>query len=62
MWFAHAKVTGVDFEPEIAPRRPGDPARIVADGQLAARDLDWKMRFSLEEMVASAWSARKNAG
>jgi len=59
---AMAKVTGVDFEPEIAPRRPGDPARIVADGQLAARDLDWKMRFSLEEMVASAWSARKNAG
>jgi UDP-glucose 4-epimerase len=42
--------------------RPGDPARIVADGQLAARDLDWRMRFSLEEMVASAWSARKNAG
>jgi len=59
---AMAKVTGVGFEPEIAPRRPGDPARIVADGQLAARDLDWKMRFSLEEMVASAWSARKNAG
>ena len=49
-------------EPEIAPRRPGDPARIVANGELAARDLDWKMRYSLEEMVASAWSARKNAG
>jgi UDP-glucose 4-epimerase len=59
---AMAKVTGVGFEPEIAPRRPGDPARIVANGELAARDLDWKMRFSLEEMVASAWSARKNAG
>jgi len=59
---AMAKVTGVDFEPEIAPRRPGDPARIVAEGELAARDLDWKMRFSLEEMVSSAWSARKNAG
>jgi len=59
---AMAEVTGIDFEPEIAPRRPGDPARIVANGELAARDLDWKMRYSLEEMVASAWSARRNAG
>jgi len=59
---AMAAVTGSDFEPEIAPRRPGDPARIVADGELAARDLDWKMRYTLEEMVSSAWSARKNAG
>ncbi|HLN78880.1 MAG TPA: UDP-glucose 4-epimerase GalE [Nocardioidaceae bacterium] len=59
---AMAKMTAIDFEPEVAPRRPGDPARIVADGELAARDLDWKMRFTLEEMVASAWSARKIAG
>jgi UDP-glucose 4-epimerase len=59
---AMAKVTGVDFEPEIAPRRPGDPAQIVANGELAARDLEWKMRYSLDEMVAGAWSARKNAG
>jgi UDP-glucose 4-epimerase len=59
---AMAAVTGIGFEPEIAPRRPGDPARIVAAGDLAARDLDWRMRHSLTEMVASAWSARKNAG
>lgn len=59
---AMAEVTGIAFEPEIAPRRPGDPARIVANGELAARDLDWKMRHTLEDMVASAWSARKNAG
>ena len=36
-----------------APRRPGDPARIVASGELAARDLDWQMRHSLEDMVRS---------
>jgi UDP-glucose 4-epimerase len=59
---AMAQVTGIDFEPEIAARRPGDPDRIVANGELAARDLEWKMRHSLDEMVASAWSARKNAG
>jgi UDP-glucose 4-epimerase len=54
-----AQVTGIDFEPEITPRRPGDPARIVASGERAARDLDWTMRHTLAEMVESAWSARK---
>ncbi|MBT0768003.1 UDP-glucose 4-epimerase GalE [Kineosporia sp. J2-2] len=54
---AVAKVTGIAFEPKIVDRRPGDPARIVADGQLAQRDLDWATRHSLEDMVASAWTA-----
>ncbi|WP_314100518.1 UDP-glucose 4-epimerase GalE [uncultured Frigoribacterium sp.] len=49
--------TGVDFTPEVGPRRPGDPDRIVADGALAARDLDWEMRHTLLEMVTSAWDA-----
>ncbi|MFI5509807.1 UDP-glucose 4-epimerase GalE [Mycobacterium sp. NPDC051804] len=56
------EATGIEFEPTIKPRRPGDPARIVAAGDLAARDLDWRMRHSLGEMVASAWAARSQAG
>ncbi len=59
---AMARVTGIDFEPEVAPRRPGDPARIVAAGEAAAADLDWRMTYSVDEMVASAWSARKASG
>jgi UDP-glucose 4-epimerase len=58
---AIADATGIAFEPAIQPRRPGDPARIVASGELAARDLDWKMRHSLHDMVASAWQARQAA-
>ena len=58
---AVADVTGIPFEPVIGPRRPGDPARIVATGELAARDLDWKMRHDLREMVASAWEATRRA-
>ena len=54
-------VTGIEFTPEAAPRRPGDSARIVASGELAARDLDWQMRHSLEDMVRSAWEARRHA-
>jgi UDP-glucose 4-epimerase len=56
-----ATVTGIPFEPEIAPRRPGDPARIVAAGHLAARDLDWRMRHTLTEMVESQWLATRRA-
>ncbi len=56
-----ADVTGIRFTPEIAPRRAGDPARIVAAGDLAARDLDWKMRHTLREMVESQWIATRGA-
>lgn len=56
------RVTGIDFTPDEAPRRPGDPARIVADGTAAAADLDWRMRHTVDEMVASAWSARRAHG
>lgn len=59
---AMARVTGIDFTPDIAPRRPGDPDRIVASGELAAQDLDWKMRWSVDEMVRSGWEARRTAG
>jgi UDP-glucose 4-epimerase len=58
---AVARVTGIDFTPELRPRRAGDPAQIVATGELAARDLDWKMRHTVDDMVASAWTARQAA-
>jgi UDP-glucose 4-epimerase len=54
-------VTGIDFTPDIGPRRPGDPDRIVASGEAAARDLEWENRHTLEEMVRSAWEARSAA-
>lgn len=58
---AMARVTGIDFTPEIAPRRPGDPDRIVASGELATRDLDWAMRYSVDDMVRTGWDARRAA-
>jgi UDP-glucose 4-epimerase len=57
---AVAQATGVPFDPDLAPRRPGDPARIVASGTLAARDLDWKMRHTLAAMVTTASQARQS--
>ncbi|HWS58184.1 MAG TPA: UDP-glucose 4-epimerase GalE [Actinotalea sp.] len=58
---AMAEVTGIAFTPQIGPRRPGDPARIVASGEAAARDLDWRMTHDLASMVATAWRARQVA-
>jgi UDP-glucose 4-epimerase len=54
---AFAQVTGTDFTPVTVERRPGDPARIVASGESARRDLDWTMRHSLitlDSMIESA--------
>ncbi|MCL2849179.1 MAG: UDP-glucose 4-epimerase GalE [Micrococcales bacterium] len=54
---AVARVTGHELAPVDAPRRPGDPARIVASGALAAADLGWATTRTLDDMVASAWAA-----
>ncbi|MGB4778638.1 UDP-glucose 4-epimerase GalE, partial [Microbacterium sp.] len=56
---AMARVTGIDFTPRIGPRRAGDPDRIVATGELAARDLDWRNRHTVDEMVRTGWEARR---
>ena len=54
---AARRVTGIDFTPTEGPRRPGDPSRVVADGDLAARDLGWKNTYTVDEMFATAWEA-----
>lgn len=51
------KVTGKEIDPELVDRRAGDPPALVANPALAAEVLNWKARFSLTEMVESAWSA-----
>ena len=58
---AMARVTGIDFTPDIGPRRAGDPDRIVATGELAARDLEWANRYTVDDMVRTGWEARRNA-
>jgi UDP-glucose 4-epimerase len=55
------EVSGTSLLPTVGPRRPGDPARIVSDGTIAARDLGWAMRHSVRDMVASAWKAHPKA-
>jgi UDP-glucose 4-epimerase len=49
--------TSLSFEPEMAQRRPGDPARVVADSSAARRELGWEARFTINDMVSSAWDS-----
>ena len=51
------RVCGHDFPVEVAPRRPGDPPRLIADSTAAKRILGWKPQFeSLDAIVESAWA------
>ena len=57
---AARKVTGHPIPCEIAPRRPGDPARLVACSDRARQMLGWKPRFeSAEAIIESAWKWRQ---
>lgn len=42
---------------DVAPRRGGDPAKIVGSVRGIERDFGWKPGLSLREMVVSAWEA-----
>ena len=48
----------IDFDPEIGPRRIGDPDRIVADGAKATEAIAWTNGHTVTEMVKSAWDSR----
>ena len=50
-------VTGVDIPAEIGPRRPGDPAVLVASPARIRADLGWAPERDLRAMVADAWAA-----
>lgn len=54
------QVTGKEICVSDAPRRAGDPPRLVADPQRAYALLGWKPQFaSLEQIVTHAWSWEK---
>ena len=54
------KVTGKKIKVVDAPRRTGDPARLVADAARAVEVLGWKPVYAdLETIVAHAWGWEK---
>ena len=49
-------VTGIDIPARVAPRRPGDPAVLVASSARIQAELGWTARLDLRTMVADAWA------
>jgi UDP-glucose 4-epimerase len=53
---AARKVTGHAIPAIAAPRRPGDPPRLVAAANALQRDLGWQARFTeIETIIETAW-------
>ena len=50
------QVTGHPVPVVDGPRRPGDPAVLVAANDRARRELGWEPHRTLDEMVADAWA------
>ncbi|MGZ4670186.1 MAG: UDP-glucose 4-epimerase GalE [Blastococcus sp.] len=49
-------VTGLPTDPEVRPRRAGDPARVVASNAAIRSALGWEATHDLRDMVTSAWA------
>jgi UDP-glucose 4-epimerase len=51
------EVTGAELAVEMAPRREGDPASLVASSQLARAELGWvPEKPTLADMIGDAWT------
>lgn len=50
---AFRRQPGVSLDHDLRERRPGDPAALTADVGRIDRDLDWRSRYALDDIVAS---------
>ena len=54
------RVTGHPIPVELCPRRPGDPAVLVASSERVIHELGWKPRYSqLDDILRTAWAWHK---
>lgn len=49
------KVSGIALSYEVGPRRNGDVEAIYANNDLAKKELGWSPKFTIDEMMFSAW-------
>lgn len=52
---AFEKVSGLKLNYTIGPRRQGDVVAIYANNELARKELDWNPKFTLDDMLSTAW-------
>lgn len=55
------KVTGHPIPAEVAPRRAGDPAILIASSNKAIEELGWKPKYNtIDTVIETAWNWHKN--
>ena len=54
------KVVGKKVRYEVGPRRLGDPVQLVASSSKIKKELGWKPKYGLEEIVETAYKWHKN--
>ncbi|WP_290795224.1 UDP-glucose 4-epimerase GalE [Flavihumibacter sp. UBA7668] len=52
---AFEKVSGQKLNYSIGPRRPGDVIAIYANNEHAVNELEWELKYNLEDMMDTAW-------
>ena len=52
---AFEKVSNIKLKYEIGPRRAGDVVAIYANNDLAKKELGWNNKYSLEDIMSTAW-------
>src|SRR5260370_23602532 len=58
---AAERVTGGKIPRKLGPRRPGDPAVLVASKEKLKRALGWEASHSsLDKIISSAWAWKQN--
>jgi UDP-glucose 4-epimerase len=50
------EVTGREIPYSVKPRRPGDPAVLVANAEKARTWLGWEPQYTLRDAIATAWA------
>jgi UDP-glucose 4-epimerase len=54
------KISGKKLNYRIGEKRPGDVGAIYSDTAFSEKKLGWKTKFSLDEMMESAWKWEQN--
>jgi UDP-glucose 4-epimerase len=54
------KVSGQKLPYKVGPRREGDVIAVYADNTLVKKELGWKPRSNLDDMMLSAWKWQMN--
>ncbi|MCK9403907.1 MAG: UDP-glucose 4-epimerase GalE [Chitinophagaceae bacterium] len=50
------EVSGIKLNYELGPRRAGDVVAIYANNNLAVKELGWKIKYGLTDMMKTAWA------